>query len=565
MKANMNFPNRNRRIGYICICRQRETRLYSFLAGFLICSLLIVNTGCMNYYKVSRPSEPTPSTLDNYAKSGKMFYLISGDKAFRLNGFQLSQDVVTGYALQQPDYKYHLTTKPIGPNRYIQKRDGFEAKLLKHVLLYVSDYTPMPEVMVQIPFEDIEKIELYDEATGATIASWTLGAGLVTAGGALLIGALAITLKGSCPFIYVFDEETYVFSGEIYSGSTLPQLERHDYLKLPLADRFSDEFNMIITNEVKEIQHTNLIELLVYDHPAGVEVLADKYGHVHALQDIRPPVSAENIAGNNVLTTVSEKDDKAYTGLDVPGTDELTDALILEFPEPGMASEARLVVRAKSSILLDYNMGRFHDLFGRAYPKWYKKQQATPEQELHQWMMDQNIPLSVFIEKNGQWEFLDFFHVTGPMAMKEDVLSIELGEPDGNPLRLKLEFGKHFWEVDFVGIDYLPDAPFISHSIEASSAVDHTGADIRHLIANDDDLYYIQPEVGDEASLYFPLPPIQGDERSVILHSKGHYHILREPTGKPQVKHLKAFREPGAFNRFSNEFLMSRSSIQAEK
>ncbi len=565
MKANMNFPAWKTFLRQICFCRLRKTNFHSFLSGLLIGSLLFVNTGCMNYYKVSRPSDPTPSTLDNYSKSGKIFFIISGEKAFRLNGFQVNEDVVTGYALPQPDYKYHLTTKPKGPTRYYQKTDGMEKKLLKHVLLYVSDYTPEPEAMVQIPFEDIEKVELYDEDTGATIASWVLGAGIVAVGGAVLLTALAIALKGSCPFIYVFDGETYVFSGEIYSGATLPQLERHDYLKLPLFDQSSDEFRMIMTNEVKEIQHTNLIELMVYDHQAGVEIMADKYGRVHALQDIQLPVSAENIAGKDVLPMVSKRDDMAYINLDVPGPDELTEALILEFPEPGMASEARLVVRAKSSILLDYNMGRFHDLFGRAYPRWYKKQQTRPEQELRQWMMDQNIPLSIFIDKNGQWEYVDYFYVTGPMAMKEDVLSIPLGEPDGNPLRLKFEFGKYFWEVDFVGIDYMPDAPFISHTVDVASAVDHTGADIRQLITANDDLYYIQPEIGDRATLSFPLPPLQGAERSIILHSKGHYHILREPTGKPQVKHLKAFHEPGAFNRFSNEFMMSGSSIHAEK
>jgi hypothetical protein len=569
MKANLYYLNWKPFLRHMCFSRLRETNLKSFMSGLLICSLLFINTGC-NYYKVSQPGNPTPSTLDNYSNRGKIFYIISGEKAFSLHGFQMQQEAVTGYALPQPDYQYHLTTKPTGANRYNQKTDGAKARLLKHVLLYVSDFEPEPNSIVQIPFEDIEKIELYDEDTGATMLSWLVGAGVIFVVSTLVIAPLlAALLKTSCPFIYVFDGESYVFSGEIYSGATLPQLERHDYLKLPLADRFQDEFRMIITNEVREIQHTNLLELLVHDHPAGVEVHADKYGRIHALQDIQPPVSAESLSGKDALAMVSGRDDMAYINLDTPGPDELTDGLILEFPDPGMAAEARLVVRAKNSVLLDYNMGRFHDLFGRAYPRWNKKQRSSPEQELRQWTMDQNIPLSVYIDKNGQWEYVDHYHVAGPMALKEDVLPVPLGSPDGKPLRLKLEFGKYFWEVDFAGIDYLPDAQIISHTVAAASAVNQTGAEISQLIAADDGLYYIQPEVGDEATLCFPLPPLEGDERSVILHSKGHYHILRDPTGKPQVKYLKTFREPGQFNRFSNEFLMSLSSgsgtIQPEK
>jgi hypothetical protein len=576
MKTTQFLPGRKFLPGRMRFGGFRESILNPFLAGFLICTLVMFSQGC-NYYKVTQPKNPSPSTLDNYSDKGKIFYVVSGGKAFSLDGFQMQQDAVTGYALPQPDYKYHLTTKPTGANRYHQKTDGAKARILKHVLLYVSDFEPETNSIVQIPFEDIEKIELYDEDTGATVASWLLGGVVVLGLSTVLMTVVIAAMKGSCPFIYVFDGEQYAFSGEIFSGATLPQLERHDYLKLPPHNKFADEFRMIITNEVREIQYTNQLELLVCDHPPGVEIHADKYGRVHSLQEIMPPLSAVNFAGEDLLALVSGRDDLVYVGLEQGGTEELTDGLILEFPNPGMASEARLVIRAKNSILLDYHMGRFHDLFGRAYSRWHKKQLATPAHELQQWITDQNIPFSVFIEKDGQWEYVDHYNVVGPMALKEDVLSIPLGQavsgstpmgqpgnetgpmgqPGEQPLRVKLEFGRYFWEVDFAGIDYQPDAQTITRNIPATSAVDHTGTDISHLVAGDDDLYYIQPEVGDEATLSFPLPPLEGEDRSLILHSKGHYHILREPTGRPQVRSLRTFRESGQFNRFTNEFMLS--------
>jgi hypothetical protein len=544
--------------GRMRFSRFRENILNPFLGGFLICALMMFSHGC-NYYKITQPKNPGPPTLDNYSDRGKIFFLITGDEVYRLKGFLTRQNMITGFSEPQPYYTYHLTTKPNTANRYNQKKDGKEAQLLKHVLLYVPAYVPDYDGTVQIPFGNIERIELYDEHSGATVASWLLG-GLVVVGlSSILMTAVVAAMKGSCPFIYVLDGDQYAFSGEIFSGATLPQLERHDYLKLPLHNKFSDEFRMIITNEVREIQHTNHLELLVCDHPQGVEIHADKYGRVHSLMEIMPPLSAVNFAGEDVLAKVSGRDDLVYVGLDSRGTEELTDGIILEFPNPGMAPEARLVIRAKNSILLDYHMGRFHDLFGRAYTRWYKKQLAAPAHELQQWITDQNIPLSVFMERDGQWEYVDHYNVAGPMAMKEDVLSIPLVGTGDLPLRVKLEYGRYFWEVDFAGIDYQPDAQTVTRYISAESAVDHTGTDISRLVAGDDDLYYIQPEVGDEASLCFPLPPLAGEERSLILHSKGHYHILREPTGRPQVSSLRTFREPGQFNRFTNEFMLSFS------
>lgn len=525
--------------------------------------MLTFSPGCMNYYKVTRPENPGKSTMDGYIEKDKIFFLITGEGVFRLKQVLIRQDVMTAFAEPQPDYTYHLTTKPEGANRYRQKTDGSQAKLLKHVLLYVPDFIQGSGDLAHVPLESVEKVELYDEHTGATIASWAVGVGLVVAASALLLPLLAMAIKGSCPFIYTYDGQDFAFTGEVFSGSTLPQLERHDYLKLPLADASADAYRLIIANEVREIQHTNLVELLVLDHPAGVEIHADKKGRIHSLADIQPPVSAVNLAGTDLLAMVSDRDDIAYVGLDPGRPGVLTDGLILEFTDPKEAAEARLVIRAKNSFLLDFHMGRFHDLFGRSYARWHQRQLKTPEAELRQWITDQHIPLSVFVENDGRWEYVDHFNVAGPMAMREDVLSIPLGQVQGKPLRVKLEYGKYFWEVDFVGIDYLPDAPTLSQVVQATSARDHAGADIGGLIAGDDDLYYVQPEIGDEAILNFNLPPQSGEARSLILHSKGHYHILREPAGRPQVRSLKAFRQPGHFNRFTNEFMESGQTSSA--
>ena len=78
--------------------------------------------------------------------------------------------------------------------------------------------------------------------------------------------------KSSSPFIYAYNGESYEFVGEIYSGAIHPPLERHDYLPLPVLQPVENEYSIKIANEIKEIQHTYLTELLVFDHPENAEI-----------------------------------------------------------------------------------------------------------------------------------------------------------------------------------------------------------------------------------------------------------------------------------------------------
>ncbi|MDP2806721.1 MAG: hypothetical protein Q8O74_01130, partial [bacterium] len=118
-----------------------------------------------------------------------------------------------------------------------------------------------------------------------------------------------------------------------------------------------------------------------------------------------------------------------------------------------------------------------------------------------------------------------------------------------------LEAGTLFWELDYAGIDFSPNAEVKSTVVPLSQAVTNQGTDVASLLTADDGGYYSQPEIGDEAVLTFVAPAAVDMGRSVFLHSKGHYRILQDPTGKPDRQYLEAFRQPGRFNRFSLELL----------
>ena len=228
------------------------------------------------------------------------------------------------------------------------------------------------------------------------------------------------------------------------------------------------------------------------------------------------------------------------------------DGVILEFPNPGKAQTAKLAIHAKNSIILDYMIGQFHESFGNVYDTFMKKQQNAPEAKMRQWALDQGIPLSLYIERNGQWEFVDYFHIAGPMKFKDDVLQFPLKGNESDPLKLKLEFGNFLWEIDYAALDYSPDQLYKTYTIPAKTAINEKQENIVKQISADDQDYYTQPETDNQAVITFNLPENTDQNRTIFLHSKGWYQILHDPNGKPDIAYLKSFQTPGQFNNFVN-------------
>ena len=84
---------------------------------------------------------------------------------------------------------------------------------------------------------------------------------------------------------------------------------------------------------------------------------------------------------------------------------------------------------------------------------------------------------------------------------------------------------------------------------------------MKDLLYTDDGLYYIQPDVGDAVEMNFKVPEAEGMQRSVFLHSKGHYKILRDQTGKMDKSYLKSMDRESGLSEFSLELLMGLNQL----
>jgi hypothetical protein len=467
---------------------------------------------------------------------------------------QLGYSEKTYYFIHSQNSSYQITNTTLSEGILSGKVAGLAKAPEKgqsiHIYVAPDSAVRVNGDVISVASANIAKMEIDDIDVGRTI--FTV-AGVASAAFMVVVIIAWLTKEMSCPFVYSETGADIRMEGEIYSGATAVPVERDDYLKLKSLRPVGDIYSIRITNEVKEIQNTNLAELLVFDHPRDVEVLVDKYGAAHSLGDIRQPATAYNAYGKSILNELSGCDNERYFS-EIRNDNLLLDTISLSFDRPPNCSEAKLVISAKNTMWLDYMFGRLSDMFGNRYDEWVRIRNKRSREYLQQWSLDQGIPLAVYIETSSGLEFVDYYNVPGPARDKKDILEIDLSGVTGDRVNVKLVSGVMFWDFDYAGMDFSGDVKMNRTTVSVDNAADETGKEIASLLLHDDNMYLVQPDINNEARLNFKVPlQAPGTERSVFLHSKGNYQPVRDAGGKPDMDLLVSMRRPGMFIRFTKD------------
>jgi len=142
-------------------------------------------------------------------------------------------------------------------------------------------------------------------------------------------------LKGSCPYLYTWDGEQYVFHtdclwaaplGMQVAEGVLAPTRPWEYLKIPGEKLKAKDgmYSIQLTEELWEIAYFDELNLIAVDHPADVDVFSnEKVGppaiakfKIHTVQNRRHPVSARDQRGRNILPTLLKADDRFVKAFD---------------------------------------------------------------------------------------------------------------------------------------------------------------------------------------------------------------------------------------------------------
>nr|WP_299381717.1 hypothetical protein [Allomuricauda sp.] len=551
---NINNMNRIKHINPHFLL-MRNKKLKSIISIFLSVLLLNLNLGC-SYYTVV-PIEITKENIQAFNKQDK--YVIIHSEGFVYNMEQMmfneNGNSITGIAkhiLPQHIYKDSRESKRV--HRYVKKRQD----PLSEVHFYVKNAGhPKMDTELTIPLDDVYSISINNRNTGRSVANAFMSSiGVFFA--VILIVALT---KSSCPFVYAKNGQEYSFVGELYPGTLTANMQRDDYLKLPKFDSGNNVYQLKITNELKEIQYTDLAQLILLEHNQDLEVLLDKNGNPHTFSDLIVPQKIRFDGQQQKNDVLQHKDNKYWSFNSAKNTPNSTREIVLDFDKPKNTKQAKLYLTAKNSVWLDVVFGKFNEQFGSYYNEFQRKQQNLDGEVSYRWINNQNIPLSVYIETNRGWELVDRISTVGPLAMRDLVIPMEIQNAGEGPLRVKLETGFMFWDVDFAAIDYSTNSLVHQQLIEPYMAVDQNNYEVTHLLQKLDQKYLVQAEIGDEVEITYELPKTKRNKHySLYLKNRGYYNYIRDYEGTPDFGMLKSFREKNAFSKFSETSYLNFAS-----
>jgi len=137
------------------------------------------------------------------------------------------------------------------------------------------------------------------------------------------------SLKGSCPYLYTWNGERFVFATDLLWASPIGLVSAEgklvparpwEWLKVSgdLLKPADNEYKLQITEELWEAAYFDQVELFAVDHPAEVEIFTnEKVGPpfmatpmIHKVRDAIKPVSAVDSSGRNILPQLSAIDDR---------------------------------------------------------------------------------------------------------------------------------------------------------------------------------------------------------------------------------------------------------------
>ncbi len=280
------------------------------------------------------------------------------------------------------------------------------------------------------------------------------------------------TLKGSCPFLYGWNGEEYVFVKDILWRSALGMPTgimggntsyafadaSDDYLKIPgILKQNNGSYSIQVTSELWETIYIDKLELVAVDHPDSLDIFVpEQFGpppfpglKILTVKEKHIPVSAEDSDGNDVLYLISQKDDNYLSGFrsgKYQGITEMRDLII----DPG-----NIDVTGRLSLFMN----------GWIFPTDASINVAISQSD------DIRVtpPLIQVINKNGGWESVSS-SPGFPMGKDKTVIADLSGKFLTKDHRIRIRTNMEiYWDQIFFAED-LPDAPVVRSVLNPSSA-----------------------------------------------------------------------------------------------
>ena len=363
----------------------------------------------------------------------------------------------------------------------------------------------------------------------------------------------------SCPSVYSWNGNRYVFDAEPYAGAISRGLERDDFSALENLQVVDGSYRLRLANEMPEMDCTNSVEICLLDHAPGQRVAVDAGGAFHNVTAALPLRSATDETGRDLRPWLEATDKLIWEPAPEATPDGgLRTEIVMSFPRPAGSERAKLVANVSTGTWGAWMIRELLDLRGNQLPWFYGAIDGVPaaQDSFRAWNEQEELfVLKVEVEEADGWQVRGYLP-GGGRAAETVVVSLDISHAQGEQLRLRLRPPVGFWALNSFAVDYSPKGPPLEVRVVApTEAVDHQGNNVLPQLLAADDAYHVMPQTGNWANIVFPAPDLpRGRERTVFLHSRGYYQLHLDAEHEPDTARLEQIATvPDAATRFAVE------------
>lgn len=365
----------------------------------------------------------------------------------------------------------------------------------------------------------------------------------------------------SCPYVYSFDGNNYVYDAEPLSGAVCEGLSRTDCSRLDYLKPDSGKFKLLVRNENKEQQHIDEMKLVTVNHDENKTVTCGQDNNFYQYRKIDKPLSVTDENGKDVTLFFEEKDNfKWQTNLPAYETKyeyKGNHKIHLRFKKPAKCNSAMLFLNGGIAEWGSKMVKNFISLYGNKINDFYGSiyHGSIGQKQLHTLLSKEQLYyLDINVLENGEYVKRAVYKGAGPLMDEDILINIPLESIKEEFVDIMINPAPGFWKFDKIGLvgefDKISDVDI--STLDASFAADK-GTDIRAALKDSDKFCHYMPESTSSFVMKFDVPDSYKEKTTaVFLTTTGWYEISTDKSKEPRTGLFDKFlSNPGSIIEYS--------------
>jgi hypothetical protein len=416
---------------------------------------------------------------------------------------------------------------------------------------------PVPVDTVSVDLHDVSGLDVqHTDKSRTCFAAIGIYAAIVGIVVIATSGSSSESSSGSCPMVYVEGEDGYRIAGEAYAGAIFRSIERTDMLPLPGLP--SGRASLVLANEARETQYTDLTELVVADHAPGTRAVSTRDQEIILVSDTAPLLRATAFRDEDVTRQLGRSDEDVWqTDLSQfvdTETPPVKESVVATFPRPRAGERPVLELVLSNTSFSELAFAHFFGLMGEDFGTYIEQgNRADSGPRIARWREREGVDLLVEWKRGETWEEIATVTSVGPVAMRRVAVPLPPAQNDeADFITVRVTGGIGFWRFDEMGLSAAREGALKIQHIAPIIARNDQGEDERGVLTSVDSRYQILEKMNERLQLEFVVTRAPAHRvRSAFLYTRGYYNLHPPVQGERSPITLQRIRqEEGAFARF---------------